>query len=115
MTVTGSPAKSSDSGIDPVVARAVRGAAALPKWSLQRRIELLNRLRKDTFAIAPEWVRASCAAKRLDPDGPLAAEEWLAGPVCVLRHLRCLTQTLSFMQRTGHPRLSPSSISFRIP
>jgi len=69
------------------------------------RIALARRCIDGCVDTAPEVVSASCRAKGLDSDSPVAAEEWLSGPVPVIRNLRLLVGTLSEIDRSGMPRL----------
>lgn len=55
--------------------------------------------------MAPEIVRESCRAKGLRFDRPAAAEEWLGGPVPVVRSLRLLVETLTDIETRGKPRV----------
>lgn len=50
---------------------------------LAQRIGWLRQMRRDTYAVAQEWVGLSCTAKQIDSKGAIAAEEWLAGPMSV--------------------------------
>jgi acyl-CoA reductase-like NAD-dependent aldehyde dehydrogenase len=70
-------------------------AGSWTRVGLAERRVLLSRLRAEVAACAADWARAGCDAKGLPADGPQAAEEWLAGPVQVLRNLRLLETTLA--------------------
>jgi len=95
------------------VAACRRGAEALAKTTPEALLPLLTRLRYDTQAAAEDWCTAACLAKGIAPTSARAAEEWLGGPVVVLRHLRSLQATLSHIARTGSARLHPSELSER--
>ncbi len=73
--------------------------------SLSERITLLEQLLDSTFATSERWVREACAAKGLEMGGPYEAEEWLGGPVVVLRNLRLLIRSLREIQASGKPQL----------
>jgi len=77
------------------------------------RVTLLEACAAATAATAADAVRAGCEAKGLAFDGPDSAEEWLGGPVAVLRNLRLLAATLGDIARHGRPRLAPGAIRTR--
>jgi acyl-CoA reductase-like NAD-dependent aldehyde dehydrogenase len=51
------------------------------------------------------WVLAACRAKGLSPSAPVAGEEWIAGPVCAVRNVRLLVESLEHIARDGRPPL----------
>ncbi|MEM1023827.1 MAG: aldehyde dehydrogenase family protein [Myxococcota bacterium] len=81
-----------------------RWPAPLPP--LDDRLALLRRTAESLRKAAPAWVRSGSEAKGLPPDH---AEEWLVGPVPVLRHVRLLTGSLDRIQN-GRPTIDPSSV-----
>ena len=83
------------------------GSHAWVKVSINERIALLEELRRAYHAIAEPSVRAACQAKGIDPESPTAGEEWLAGPLVVLRNLRLLVESLQDIQRHGAPYIPP--------
>ncbi len=87
--------------LDRAVSDVRARAAAFARSDLASRIALLERIARDTAAVADDWVRASCAAKDIAHDAPVAAEEWLGGPVSVLRNVRLLRQSLRTLARGG--------------
>ena len=95
------------------VASCREGAKALAKTTPGALLELLDRLRLDTDAAAEAWCESACLAKGIAPTSPRAAEEWLGGPVLVLRHLRSLRSTLQSLAETGKPRLREQELSLR--
>ena len=85
--------------------------ASLDRWpaplpALDERLELLRRTADRLRRQAPAWVRAGCEAKSLRPDHP---EEWLVGPVPVLRQVRLLLGSLDRI-RSGRPTIDPSAV-----
>ena len=68
----------------------------------QRRIQLLRRCIERTLDVSEEWVRAACRAKGIDEHGPRGGEEWLAGPMPVVRNLRLLAEAIA---EGGAPRM----------
>ena len=83
---------------------------AWTRVTLRDRITLLQRCISDYLETAEEVVGAGCRAKGLDPASPAAGEEWMAGPVQVLRNLRLLAESLSQVEIEGHPALAPGSV-----
>ena len=74
------------------------------------RIALLHDCIGGYLEISRAVVSAGCAAKGLDPASPAAGEEWMAGPVQVLRNLRLLVETLTQIDVAGIPALPDSSV-----
>lgn len=97
------PQSTSRTTIDILVRRVREGSGAWVRLALTERIRLLEDLRHAYAAIAEPSVRAACEAKGIDPGGPLAGEEWLAGPMVVVRSLRLLADALKDIQRHGVP------------
>ena len=68
---------------------------------------------KGTLEVADAQVMAAQQAKGLAPDTPLAGEEWLTGPIIVVRNLRLLANSLKQIEATGRPQLKPSGVRTR--
>lgn len=79
-----------DVALERLQARRDAWAATPP----QRRAALLRQCATSTQAAADAWVQTICEARGLDPDGPLAGEERLAGPFVLMRLLRLMAETL---------------------
>lgn len=73
-----------------------------PNIGTRERARLLDRCIAHTLGIAAEWVEAACVAKGIDPNGPLAGEEWLGGPMVTVRNMRLLADA---MRADGEPSL----------
>ena len=80
---------------------------------LARRIQLLSECMDATLAMAPEMVAAACEAKGIPRDHPAQGEEWLGGPMTIMRNLRLLSRTLRDVQARGAPRLDSSDLTSR--
>jgi acyl-CoA reductase-like NAD-dependent aldehyde dehydrogenase len=78
------------------------------KTSIQQRLEYLQLCLESTITVAEEWAIAACNAKGIDPQSSLAGEEWLVGPISLIRNLRLLMTTL---QANG--QLPPAQIRQR--
>ena len=98
-------AATSHPDIDAAVAAVCSRRAEWPRVSAARRIELLDRMIADTYAVARRWVEAECERKRIAFDSPASGEEWGTGPWCVLSNMRQLRATLRDIERGGRPRL----------
>jgi len=95
------------------VAACRKGAERLAKTSPGALLGLLERLKADTLAASGAWATLGCEAKGIELSSPAASEEWLGGPVVVLRHLRSLGATLAHIDRTGGPLLRDSELKER--
>ncbi len=94
----------------PALDETVRSLAACRdswvKEDLDARILLLDRMIGETYAVAADWVETECERKRVPVNSPTAGEEWFAGPLIVVRHLRLLRDTLRAIARNGQPDLA---------
>lgn len=78
--------------------------AAKDAWarlSLERKIALLEALKRSVHALAPQWVERAAEAKGLQPGSPLAGEEWISGPWAVLYALNRYLRTLRGIAARG--------------
>jgi hypothetical protein len=98
--------------LDRVIARLGDHKDEWVKVGVPERLKLLDRLIKDTLAVADEQVAAAWKAKGIRPGTPLAGEEWLVGPLVVLRNLRLLAESLKDIERFGAPRI-PGEVKAR--
>lgn len=62
--------------------------------SPERRATLLRQCLTCTLAAADAWVQTICEVRGIDPEAPLAGEERLGGPYCLMRLLRLSAETL---------------------
>jgi acyl-CoA reductase-like NAD-dependent aldehyde dehydrogenase len=93
---------------DEMEAAVARAQAAKADWlqvEPDERAAILDRLLKDTLAVTDRWVMASLEAKGIARDAPAAAEEWLAGPFCMLRNIRLLRDAMAGIAARGRPRM----------
>ncbi|MFY2563471.1 aldehyde dehydrogenase [Corallococcus terminator] len=110
MSLAAAPRSTPAGTLDTVIQRVKQGSRAWVKLGIPERLSLLEELSRGYVAIAEPSVRAACEAKGIDPDGPLAGEEWLAGPMVVVRNLRLLADSLRDIQRHGVPRIPASRL-----
>src|SRR5213076_3394148 len=71
----------------------------------RERIDLVDRLIRDFAAIAPRWVAACLGAKGIAEDAPTAGEEWVLGPLPILKNLSQLKQSLVDIDTYGRPKI----------
>lgn len=91
--------------IDEVDAAVARLNANAQKWvdtSIPRRIELLESCVKTTLEAAEGWVEAARRAKGIPDGDQRIGEEWLGGPMTLVRNIRLLIDTL---KEGGEPRI----------
>jgi acyl-CoA reductase-like NAD-dependent aldehyde dehydrogenase len=83
-------------------------AAAWIATDVDARLELLAELVDDTLEAAPAWTIAAAEAKGIRRDSPKMGEDWISGPIMVIRNLQLLARTLEQVRDTGRPQ--PSSL-----
>ena len=86
------------------------GALAWAKTDVATRLDLLDELVSTTLAAAPAWTTAAARAKGIRSDSPALGEDWLSGPVLVLRNLTMLQTTLTQVLETGRPQPSAMKV-----
>jgi hypothetical protein len=78
--------------------------AAKHAWArlpLERKIALLEGLKRSIHRLASQWVERAAAEKGLAPDSHLAGEEWISGPWAVLYAVNRYLRTLNGISRNG--------------
>lgn len=78
-----------------LIARLAAQKDAWTQVEIPARITYLQRAIVGTQTIAAQWVETACKAKGIDPNSTLAGEEWIAGPMTLIRHLRLLIAALA--------------------
>jgi acyl-CoA reductase-like NAD-dependent aldehyde dehydrogenase len=101
-----------DADLERALKRLREKADELARLSISSRIQLLRSALKGYRDAAPDAVRALCAVKGLDPDSNEGGEEWLVGPMPVIRNIRLLIETLERLE-AGQPVIDPSAIRTR--
>jgi hypothetical protein len=79
-------------------------AGAWTSTGIDGRLELLAELAETTLAAAPGWTTHAAAAKGIRRDSQLMGEDWISGPVPVLRNVQLLARTLREIRDTGRPQ-----------
>lgn len=75
--------------------------------------ELVTQLIQGTLGVADRQVVRALEAKGIPSHSPQAAEEYLSGPLIVLRNLRLLRQSLKQIVHYGVPQIHPDKICTR--
>jgi acyl-CoA reductase-like NAD-dependent aldehyde dehydrogenase len=66
---------------------------------------LLGDLIDGCARVAERWIAAALKAKGIPLGTPAAGEEWLGGPLVLVRNLRLLRQSLADVEKSGAPQL----------
>jgi aldehyde dehydrogenase (NAD(P)+) len=74
---------------------------AWARLAVERKIALLEGVKRAVYRLGPEWVRLATAAKGLRVGSPLAGEEWISGPWAVLYAINRYLRTLRAISATG--------------
>ncbi len=98
----------SQTHLDTALASLHQRRADWVSVSVSQRLEYLQSCLDLTLMVAEAWTTAACQAKGIDPRSPLAGEEWIAGPISIVRNLRLLMTSL---QADG--QLAPTRIDRR--
>ncbi len=86
------------------------------KWvglPLADKIELAQSVLDKTLDVADRQVAAAVQAKSIPRNSPLIGEEWLGGPMVILRTLRLTIDTLKAIDANGSPKLPRGSVRTR--
>jgi acyl-CoA reductase-like NAD-dependent aldehyde dehydrogenase len=95
-----------DAAVD-AVARKKDEWARLP---VRDRIALLERCLRNYLRTADAVVARGSAARGIEPGSVESGEEWIAGPLAVVRQLRLLIQSLRDIAREGRPSLPRGAV-----
>ncbi|MEL7170567.1 MAG: hypothetical protein AAGN64_14560, partial [Bacteroidota bacterium] len=77
---------------------------------LARKIAYVQSMIEGVAAVAPRMVAAAVEAKGMEPGDPRAAEDWISGPVIILRTLRILKATMEQIDATGRVGIEPHQV-----
>lgn len=87
-----------DAALDTLHAHKAAWAAT----SIAERSALLGRIQDALAPVAADWAQTAAARKGLDPQGPLAGEEWLSGPYGLMAWCNAMRHTLAALQAGTH-------------
>lgn len=105
MGIKSTPPAALDRAIDDLSSRAT----AFARLAAGEKAALLRQCIGLLVATAPAWVADGCRAKGLDPRR--ASEEWLSGPVPVVRMARLLVSSLTAIHDRGKPSLGTGTFT----
>jgi acyl-CoA reductase-like NAD-dependent aldehyde dehydrogenase len=91
--------------IDRAITRLHNRRADWQQTSISQRLAYLQDCLDRTLAVAADWTNAACQAKGIDPTAALAGEEWVAGPISVVRNLRLLMNSLQAGGQLAPPQV----------
>ena len=105
-TSTSSPLQTTNfDEIDRAITRLHERRADWQQTSISQRLAYLQDCLDRTLAVAADWASAACQAKGIDPASSLAGEEWVAGPISVVRNIRLLMNSLQAGGQLSPPKL----------
>ncbi len=87
--------------LDRLIGELRAGAARWAALDLPARAGVLAGTRDAIAATSTEWAEEASKAKRLDPEDPYAAEEWMSGPYAALTMADAFAQSLDRLARGG--------------
>ncbi|MEM9996470.1 MAG: aldehyde dehydrogenase family protein [Bacteroidota bacterium] len=99
--------------LDSLVEGLQERASAWLEVPLRRKIDYVQRMVDGVAAVSPRMVAAAVEAKGMEPGDPRAAEDWIAGPVIILRTLRILKETMEQIEATGRVGIEPHQVHTR--
>ncbi|MEO0743568.1 MAG: aldehyde dehydrogenase, partial [Bacteroidota bacterium] len=80
---------------------------------LARKIAYVQSMIEGVAVVAPRMVAAAVEAKGMEPGDPRAAEDWISGPVIILRTLRILKATMEQIDATGRVGIEAHQVHTR--
>lgn len=94
------------SELDVVVERLASRKDAWIRVPIEERIRLLEGCLEGTVRVAERWVAKASEAKHVAPGSSAAGEEWVTGPMTIVRNIRLFIEAL---REGGQPR--PKSLA----
>jgi aldehyde dehydrogenase (NAD(P)+) len=107
-TSHGARPPTAENDLDRRVSHLRDHAREFARLSIEKKIALLEDIRRRIRDVAPEWVLAACTAKGIPIDTPVAGEEWISGPSVLARNIRFTIRALNEIRTRGVPTISPS-------
>jgi acyl-CoA reductase-like NAD-dependent aldehyde dehydrogenase len=102
------PSTTDSATLDAALASLQNRRSDWVKVSVPERLGYLQSCLDRTLSVAEAWTTAACQAKGIDPGSPLAGEEWIAGPISIVRNIRL---SMTSLQADG--QLAPARIDRR--
>ena len=78
-----------------------------------QKVQTIDLLIKGELAVADRQVAIAMEAKGIPPDSSGVAEEWLIGPLVILRYLRLISRSLEQIADHGALQIQPNKVSTR--
>src|SRR5687768_17482058 len=88
------PVESTTADLDRAIAELRDHARAFARMPPREKAAILREIVPLALRAAPRMVAEGCRAKGIDPDGPLAGEEWLGGACPFILNVRLLAEAL---------------------
>ncbi len=101
--MTSSTATQTHSSTDNNISELRTHADEWAQLAMSRKIDLLKQCRAQLRVVAEEWVRLGLQAKRIEPNTPWEAEEWINGPWALAYYMSSLLDTLSALANSKSP------------
>ena len=108
------PSDSSLPELEQALAVLKERATSFARAPLADKVAWLREMGSRFRELAPRMVAGACAAKGVPLGSPLEGEEWVAGPVPIIRSLKQLADSLDQVRRAGTPRIDSDRISFTL-
>ncbi len=105
--------QTSNAEIDQDIAGLQSEKTRLARETVGARIAMSRRIKKTFPKVAEDWVKSSCNAKGVVPGTHGEGEEWLGGPMVIMRNIRLLEETLLGIERTGRPPFDRRNLKTR--
>ncbi len=74
---------------------------------------MIDLLIQGELAVADRQVARALEAKGIPPDSPGVAEEWLIGPLVIIRYLRLISRSLRQIANHGAVQIAPGKVRIR--
>ncbi|MDV4143596.1 aldehyde dehydrogenase family protein [Shimia sp. FJ5] len=87
--------------LDAALAELDRAKTDWAQCSISDRLRLLRAVKDGVMSVAADWAETSAREKGLDPETPIAGEDWIIGPYATMEGLNAYIRTLRDMPGKG--------------
>lgn len=98
--------------LEQALALLAERKTAFARTKVADKVSWLREMASRFHELSSRMVAAACAAKGLPLGSALEGEEWVAGPVPIIRNLKQLADSLEQLRRAEAPSIDSSRISF---
>jgi acyl-CoA reductase-like NAD-dependent aldehyde dehydrogenase len=91
--------------LDQAIEKVHGSARVFAKLSFDERIALCRSMLQGYVRVAGESVAVACRAKGIGPGSQQEGEEWMTGPLPIVRHMRLLCEQLAYIRDHGTTRI----------